>query len=261
MKVLVPAVVLALCAAARSVDGAESRDPARTPASVTEAPPRLQPLRLAAEREDPAHPVAAAATDPNEAAMRIKPQDLLPTDRPALHPAIHHAQRPGRDTDGDDDDGRRPRGTSSNSSGNRQKPKDGERSGGKDQRPTAKDGRSLTKDAKGQAKDGKDKKTHTGLDGKEVSDDDGDDVDSDNMDAAHKKALQIKHIQARQRKWRTGKPAYNYNQAIEGWKEVGPMYYYKGKYENAAAHRAPGALPAVVAVAAAASAACALLLR
>ncbi|KAJ2763763.1 hypothetical protein IWQ56_004734 [Coemansia nantahalensis] len=230
MKVLTPAVVFALCAAARGTDRSEGQGPTRTLAAAAELPRRLAALMLAVQREDPAHPVAAAATDPNEAAMRIKPQDLLPSDRPALHPDSHRAQRPSRDEDGDDYDSgsRRSRGTSGDT--------------GKDQRPQAKDNRGL-------AKSGKDKKTHTGIDGKEV-DDDNSDGDGNDMDAARKKAQQVKHIQARQRTWRTGKPTYNYTQALDGWKEVGPMYYYKGKYANAAAQRVSLALPAAAVAAA-----------
>ncbi|KAJ1838189.1 hypothetical protein LPJ57_011205, partial [Coemansia sp. RSA 486] len=48
------------------------------------------------DAEDPANPVAAAATDPNEAAMKIKSRDLINTDRqdfrPDPHPHHHHGQ-------------------------------------------------------------------------------------------------------------------------------------------------------------------------
>ncbi|KAJ1732397.1 hypothetical protein LPJ61_002067 [Coemansia biformis] len=237
MKVSAPALAFALCAVARSVYGATGPGPVRSLIVALEAPHRLQPRMLLAEREDPAHPVAAAATDPNEAAMRIKPQDLVPTDRPGAHPDYHHPRRPSRDSDGDDDDGGSSRlgpGTKGSNSSSKQRAKDSERGGGngKDQQPKGKDGKGPSKDSKGPSKGGKDKKTHTGLDGNEV-----DDEDSDDMDAARKKSQQVKHVQARQRKWRTGKPKYNYAQAIEGWKEVGPMYYYKGKYANTAASR------------------------
>ncbi|KAJ1934079.1 hypothetical protein FBU59_005816, partial [Linderina macrospora] len=39
---------------------------------------------------------------------------------------------------------------------------------------------------------------------------------------------------AKKKNWRTGKPMYDYQKALEGWKSAGPMYYYRGKYLNAA---------------------------
>ncbi|KAJ1808999.1 hypothetical protein LPJ56_006035, partial [Coemansia sp. RSA 2599] len=220
------------------------------------------------DAEDPANPVAAAATDPNEAAMKIKSRDLINADRqdfrPDPHPHRHHTQA-RQDSDDDDSEG---------SEGKEEGEADSKKSGkkstsvkkknnsdeGSDENPKEDSGdsdakqktkgkaaakqKSGTKDsgkkgdgdkkAKGKSdkgpssKDKKDKKTHTGLDGKEV-----DDEDEENGEV-RKKKVQVKHVKAKQRRWRTGKPKYNYKQALEGWKEVGPLYYYKGKYENSA---------------------------
>ncbi|KAJ2747672.1 hypothetical protein GGI20_000321 [Coemansia sp. BCRC 34301] len=233
------------------------------------------------EREDPANPVAAAATDPNMAAMKIKSRDFIPTDRPNAHPGgpyrhLHPAghvhpddgeeedadngnrggggdrpnNRQGRrgaadkrkhsplkddddtdngadkdDNDDDDDDVKRdkPRPKLANGSS-----KSKDKSGNKDGDRRSRD----AKNDKG-SKDAKKKKTHTGLDGKEVSDDNDSDEDGEESEKRRKQTL-VKHIQAKRRLWRTGKPKYDYKKAMAAWKEVGPLYYYRGKYENAA---------------------------
>ncbi|KAJ1988316.1 hypothetical protein GGI04_006088, partial [Coemansia thaxteri] len=242
------------------------------------------------DREDPANPVAAAAIDPNVAAMRIKSRDLIPTDRPNIHPNGPHRYRHpashGRpDDDGSDspspdaeEDSGDPRPRNKNSArdtaakhkstlakddddsdsgferdgegdGKRDKPKPSNNGGkakdtkfnkGDDKRPQDKGGKNSQK-----------KKTHTGLDGNEVADDG---AENDEESEVQKKKILVKHIQAKQRRWRTGKPKYDYKKALAGWKEVGPLYYYKGKYENSAqplrsgsGHVALAALAAIIA--------------
>ncbi|KAJ2584769.1 hypothetical protein GGH95_000089 [Coemansia sp. RSA 1836] len=264
---------------------------APTPRLHAAAAAALHKRRL--EREDPANPVAAAATDPNIAAMKIKSRDLIPTDRPDIHPggpyrhrhpAGHAHQdddaddspggdpddgnRGGRDTksgnrrgvreatdkrkhspskdddtdngaekDDEDDDGKRDKSKPKSANGGSSKPKD---KGGN------KDGDRRSGDAKGDknSKEANKKKTHTGLDGKEVSDDNDNDEDSEESEKRRKQTL-VKHIQAKRRLWRTGKPNYDYKKAMAAWKEVGPLYYYRGKYENAAAQTSRGAAASV----------------
>ncbi|KAJ1645462.1 hypothetical protein J3B02_002685 [Coemansia erecta] len=215
------------------------------------------------DAEDPANPVAAAATDPNEAAMKIKSRDLINTDRqdfrPDPHPHRHHGQarqdsedddnkEPEEESDGDskksgkkgagkkkadkDDDSDENAKEDSDDSDAKQKPKG--KSATK-QKSSSKDSGKKSGSGKGKNNKGssskdskKGKKTHTGLDGKEVDDEDEEDGEM------RKKKIHVKHVKAKQRRWRTGKPKYNYKQALNGWKEVGPLYYYKGKYENSA---------------------------
>ncbi|KAI8324182.1 hypothetical protein GQ54DRAFT_79058 [Martensiomyces pterosporus] len=207
--------------------------------------------------EDPANPVAAAATDPNEAAMKIKSRDLIPTDRPE---SPFHRHRHGRQDDGAQEDGseagngersapKRSSGGGDGSSAKRKTvAKDEDTNEGSDDsrsmdtkskpkpKPSSKgtkgsgDGeKDSAKKPKGNpdAKDRNNKKTHTGLDGNEVDDQDD---DSEDM----KKKIQVEHVKAMKRRWRTGTPKYDYQKALDGWKKVGPMYYYKGKYANAA---------------------------
>ncbi|KAJ2610198.1 hypothetical protein H4S08_003724 [Coemansia sp. RSA 1365] len=215
------------------------------------------------DKIDPANPVAAAATDPNEAAMKIKSRDLVPTDRPGIRPDLHHHRHSDHDRDDDDADNNGEDETDSKAnsrsknSGNRKSKEDedsesddsddsdsksskklkgdgdGKTKGKKDQNESEKNNKSKNKDNDKNTKDSKSskngKKAHIGLDGKKV-----DDEDSEKSEAIRKNNLRVNHVKARQRKWRTGKPKYNYRQALEGWKEVGPMYYYKGKYENSA---------------------------
>ncbi|KAJ2524171.1 hypothetical protein GGI11_001010 [Coemansia sp. RSA 2049] len=230
-------------------------------------------------REDPANPVAAAAMDPNEAAIKIKQKDLIPADRPNLHSEIHahrhddrHGDRDDADqtdraddddghsehkkdsaakakakgsskaghNDGDDDDNEKDKGRDKDGE-EEERHKEGDDSESHPQKNKDSKGKSKDKDkslskqkSKGKSEDndkkkGKNKKnTHTGLDGSEISDE-----DEDGGDPKHKK-FKVKHVQAKQRRWRTGKPKYNYKKSLAGWKEVGPLYYYKGKYENAA---------------------------
>ncbi|KAJ2455697.1 hypothetical protein EV183_000544 [Coemansia sp. RSA 2336] len=194
------------------------------------------------DKEDPANPVAAAATDPNEAAMKIKSRDLVPTDRPGARPEIHHHRHSDEfkdeehhsvDSEEAEDEHDAEHDTehqSPRSAHKASKSKDTkEDAKSKDAKEDAKSKNSKSDKGKDKNKDkGKSKnaKTHTGLDGKEV-----DDEDSEEMEARRKK-IQVQHVQAKRRKWRTGKPKYDYKQAIAGWKEVGPMYYYRGKYEN-----------------------------
>ncbi|KAJ1743925.1 hypothetical protein LPJ79_000410 [Coemansia sp. RSA 1821] len=195
-------------------------------------------LKRKQEKEDPANPVAAAATDPNEAAMKIKSRDLVPTDRPGVRPEIHHhrhtdeskdeehhnadSEEPEDEHDSDEHRSSPPHKASKSKDTKEdtkpKKPKSNDKNNNKDKDKDKDKGKE-----KGKSKNSK---THTGLDGKEV-----DDEDSDEMEARRKK-IQVQHIQAKRRKWRTGRPKYDYKQAIAGWKEVGPMYYYKGKYEN-----------------------------
>ncbi|KAJ1722302.1 hypothetical protein LPJ53_003252 [Coemansia erecta] len=213
--------------------------------------------------EDPANPVAAAATDPNEAAMKIKSRDLINTDRQDFHPdphphrhhgQAHHDSNDDDDTDNirdqDDDDEGEAKPANKKGSSKKKAAKDSDSDDGakddsddldsksknkksKTKQKSSKDGEK--KDAKGKDDkktkgkgDKKGKKTHTGLDGKEVDDED------EEGEEVHKKKVHLKHVKAKQRRWRTGKPKYNYKKALDGWKEVGPLYYYKGKYENGA---------------------------
>ncbi|KAJ2337317.1 hypothetical protein GGI00_000318 [Coemansia sp. RSA 2681] len=225
---------------------------APTPRLHAAAAAALHKRRL--EREDPANPVAAAATDPNMAAMKIKSRDLIPTDRPDIHPGGPYRHRhpadkrkhsPSKDDDTDngaekddeDDDGKRDKPKPKSANGSSSKPKD---KGGN------KDGDRRSGDAKGDknSKEANKKKTHTGLDGKEVSDDNDNDEDSEESEKRRKQTL-VKHIQAKRRLWRTGKPNYDYKKAMAAWKEVGPLYYYRGKYENAAAQTSRGAAASV----------------
>ncbi|KAJ2480935.1 hypothetical protein IWW56_002102 [Coemansia sp. RSA 2131] len=262
MKIAAPVLVVVLCAASMHVRAAEPK-----PASITAAEQQASAsYRMPAlfkrkqEKEDPANPVAAAATDPNEAAMKIKSRDLIPTDRPGVRPAIHQHQHPHHfdedDADSDDTDAK-PSSTPSkrkpatkNKSNDRdkdeededdddsdsgksgkQQPKKGNGAGKPKPKGDKDEDKKGKKDVKGKkdAKGKKDKNTHTGLDGNEV-----DDEDADDAEAARKKKVHVQHVKAQRRKWRTGKPKYDYKQALAGWKEVGPLYYYKGKYENAA---------------------------
>ncbi|KAJ2501468.1 hypothetical protein GGH96_001887 [Coemansia sp. RSA 1972] len=282
MKIAAPVLVVALCAASMHVRAVEPKSASITAAEQqASATYRMSTLfKRKQEKEDPANPVAAAATDPNEAAMKIKSRDLIPTDRPGARPAIHQHQHPHHadedDADSDDTDAklsstpskRKP--ATKNKSNDRDKEEEDEEADddsdsvkGKQQQP--KKGNSAgkpkpksdkgdkdedkkgKKDVKGKkdAKGKKDKNTHTGLDGNEV-----DDEEADDAEAARKKKVQVQHVKAQRRKWRTGKPKYNYNQALAGWKEVGPLYYYKGKYENAAVSVRASYGPVAVAIAA-----------
>ncbi|PIA16539.1 hypothetical protein COEREDRAFT_86931 [Coemansia reversa NRRL 1564] len=229
------------------------------------------------DKIDPANPVAAAATDPNEAAMRIKSRDLVPTDRPGIRPDLHRHRHSGNGRDDDDDDdadadnngedetdskanarsknsgSRKSKDENSDSDDSDDKEDSDSKSskkhkGGaddktkskKNQNENEKNNKDKTKDKNKDKDNGKNtdkdskssksgKKAHIGLDGKKV-----DDEDSEKSEAIRKNNLRVQHVKARQRKWRTGKPKYNYRQALAGWKEVGPMYYYKGKYANSA---------------------------
>ncbi|KAI9506064.1 hypothetical protein BX070DRAFT_219272, partial [Coemansia spiralis] len=191
-------------------------------------------------KEDPENPVAAAATDPNEAALNIKSRDLIPTNRPGMPSEIHH-HRHGDSTERDDEDDKdespkhakdddNSHSEHKKSSGNKSKAsaKDGDDDDDDNAKAKAKD--DDDSESHGQKnKDGKSKTKNKGLDGSEVDNEDGEDENG----SAHKK-VKVKHVKAKQRRWRTGQPKYNYKQALAGWKEVGPLYYYKGKYENAA---------------------------
>lgn len=215
--------------------------------------------------EDPANPVAAAATDPNEAAMNIKSRDLLPSNRADIHP--HHRDpsssggRRHEEDDDDDDSGGKPpsngnrKGGSGNGNlqqkhGSKNHGNDSENDDGGDdgdRSSKGKSGKSAPKDknkkssSSSQSKS-KNKTTHTGIDGKEVADDD---EDSD----ASKKKVKVKHVESKKHRWRTGKPKYDYKKALAGWKEVGPMYYYKGKYANDATAAATSAHILLVSIA------------
>ncbi|KAJ1835330.1 hypothetical protein LPJ63_001218 [Coemansia sp. RSA 2711] len=275
-------LVFAIAAMSMHISAAQLRPNAASLAEHQAAPSFRQPLMFK-QKEDPANPVAAAATDPNEAAMKIKSRDLVPTDRPGARPEIHHRHRPTHGSDDDDDDNDdnddgnddgdsdeseakpSPKSSKSKAAKNRgSDDKDGDDDDAKSKQPTKKgksdkskgdksknDKESDKKKDKGKdSKDSKDskakkgKKTHTGLDGKEV-----DDEDADDAEAARKKKVQVKHVQAMQRKWRSGRPKYNYRQALAGWKEVGPMYYYTGKYENSAVAHGSSALAILAAAA------------
>ncbi|KAJ1795518.1 hypothetical protein LPJ59_004296 [Coemansia sp. RSA 2399] len=252
-------------------------------ASTGRLVPRAQHIYKRKNREDPANPVAAAATDPNEAAIMIKSRDLIPTDRPNFHPDVHRHRHGDQDDDdssggNDDDDSHsghkkgsagksKAKGSSSKAGRNDENDDDnnddGDGDGDDDSDSHAQKGKNGKKDkgdkdskAKGKGKDKdkgdkdkagskqkskgkgdddkknkKKKNTHTGLDGNEVDNDD--DEDGQGKDPKHKK-VKVKHVEAKQRHWRTGKPNYNYKKSLAGWKEVGPLYYFKGKYENAA---------------------------
>ncbi|KAJ1663680.1 hypothetical protein EV178_004799 [Coemansia sp. RSA 1646] len=279
MKVARSALVYILSGVALGSEAASEQPhlvPAQTllAASTGRQGPIVQHMYKRKNREDPANPVAAAATDPNEAAIMIKSRDLVPTDRPNFHPDVHHHRHGDQDDadspdDNDDEDShsehKKGKSKSKNSSkadrndendadsndddsGERHKDGDDSEPHGrkskssKDSKAKGK-GKDKDKDkagskqkTKGRGDDGdkkkkKKKNTHTGLDGNEV--DDEDDESSQGGDLKHKK-VKVKHVEAKQRHWRTGKPNYNYKKSLAGWKEVGPLYYYKGKYENAA---------------------------
>ncbi|KAJ2864266.1 hypothetical protein GGH94_003044 [Coemansia aciculifera] len=276
--ILSPAVLGLMCGLAAAYQNPISIGVDVSDFATVEAVPTLrlhgQVLRKRRlEREDPANPVAAAATDPNVAAMKIRSRDLIPTDRPDpyrhRHPAGHAHQEddaddsPGGDPDGgdtkpsnrrggkgatdkrkhspakdDDDADNRVEDDDEGNDGKRDKPKPKPASGSSKPKDKSgnKDGDRRSKDAKNDknSKDSKKKKTHTGLDGNEVSDDNDNDEDSEESEILKKKML-VKHIQAKRRLWRTGQPKYDYKKAMAGWKEVGPLYYYRGKYANAAA--------------------------
>ncbi|KAJ1895173.1 hypothetical protein LPJ66_004749 [Kickxella alabastrina] len=204
--------------------------------------------------EDPANPVAA--TDPNEAAMKIRSRDLINTDRPNMRPDLHpHHQRgkPRRDDDepGDNDSKSNAKQAAKKTPVNKKaaaKDEDDDDDVGDSDSKTKPKPKSIQKDkdsdkdnndekdggkkARGKGDSGKDsknnKKTHTGIDGNEVEDEDSEESEE------RKKKNRVNHIKAKQRTWRTGKPDYNYKKALDGWKDVGPQYYYKGKYENSA---------------------------
>ncbi|KAJ2032337.1 hypothetical protein IW146_003392 [Coemansia sp. RSA 922] len=270
--ILLPAVLGLMCGLAAAYQNPTGVDASNFSTVEAVPTPRLHALhRRRLEREDPANPVAAAATDPNVAAMKIRSRDLIPTDRPDpyrhRHPAGHahpddDDDSPGGDSDGgdpksgnrrggkgaadkrkhsptkddddadnrveDDDEGNDGKhGNKPKPAGGGSKPKD--KSGGKDGDKRPKDAKNDKKE-----KDAKKKKTHTGLDGNEVADDNDNDEDSEESEILKKKML-VKHIQAKRRLWRTGQPKYDYKKAMAGWKEVGPLYYYRGKYANTAA--------------------------
>ncbi|KAJ2417440.1 hypothetical protein GGI10_000172 [Coemansia sp. RSA 2530] len=242
------------------------------------------------EREDPANPVAAAATDPNVAAMKIKSRDLIPTDRPDIHPGGSYPHRhpaghahadddvddsPGGDADDsghgggdtksgskdgkgatadkrkhspakDDDDADGHIEDDEDGDGKHDKPKPKSKSTSTSSKPKggSKEGDKRPKNDKN-SKGAQKKKTHTGLDGNEAADDNDNDEDSEESEVLRKKML-VKHIQAKRRLWRSGKPKYDYKKAMAGWKEVGPLYYYKGKYENTATTHSRGTAASVV---------------
>ncbi|KAJ2084243.1 hypothetical protein H4R24_000185 [Coemansia sp. RSA 988] len=265
MKIPVPAFIFAICAtcvhtgSAKDIEVTRSHDISLIPGLADRGPMAYETFRMPAlfkrkmDKVDPANPVAAAATDPNEAAMKIKSRDLIPTDRPGIRPDLHRHRHSSHDDDDDDDDND---GNDADSKGNGRakssggrKSKDDEKSDEDDSGDTdSKSSKKSKGGSKDKAKDDKnqkandkdkskdkdkdsissknDKKTHTGLDGKEV--------DNEKSEAIRKNNMRVKHVKARQSKWRTGKPKYNYRQALAGWKEVGPMYYYRGKYENSA---------------------------
>ncbi|KAJ2550878.1 hypothetical protein EV175_003903 [Coemansia sp. RSA 1933] len=292
MKVAGSALVHILCGVALASKPVENRPqlvPAQTllATSTGHLGSAVQHVYKRKAREDPANPVAAAATDPNEAAIMIKSRDLVPTDRPNFHSEVHHHKHGDQDDadssgggndDDDDDSGRSERKKSStgkskakgsskadhsddsdddsnsndddDSSSHSQKSKDikdskdkgkGKGKGNDKDKDKDKDkGKDKDKSGSKQKSKGKgdddkkgkkNKNTHTGLDGNEV--DNEDDEDGQGGDPNHKK-VKVKHVEAKQRHWRTGKPNYNYKKALAGWKEVGPLYYFKGKYENAA---------------------------
>ncbi|KAJ2830174.1 hypothetical protein IWW50_000438 [Coemansia erecta] len=257
MRIAAPALVAVLCAASTHVCAAEFKPTGVSAADPHASPTHRMPVMLARkqDKEDPANPVAAAATDPNEAAMKIKSRDLVPTNRPGARPEIHHHGHASHDdsddiddsgdSDDTDDADAKPSSKSKRKpeSSSKDKDQDDERKSTKPSK-SGKPGDTASKSDKGKdkkdKKDPKDKKgkkskdTHTGLDGKEVNDEDAEDAEGDAAEMARKKKVQVQHVQAKRRKWRTGKVKYDYKQALAGWKEVGPMYYYKGKYENAA---------------------------
>ncbi|KAJ2844751.1 hypothetical protein IWW36_005060 [Coemansia brasiliensis] len=210
-------------------------------------------LKRKQDKEDPANPVAAAATDPNEAAMKIKSRDLVPTDRPGVRPEIHHHRhsddskedeeaRDNVEPDNSENMEHEDSGTEHRSSRPTHKPS-AKSKDAKDDSKSAKKAKTSDKAKSEKGSKSKDsKKTHTGLDGKEVDDENA----LEDMEMARKKKIQVQHVQAKRRKWRTGRPKYDYKQAIAGWKEVGPMYYYKGKYENNASRFSLSIIPVVM---------------
>ncbi|KAJ2817597.1 hypothetical protein GGI24_005354, partial [Coemansia furcata] len=275
--ILSPTILYLICGLAAAYQSPTSMGVDASGFATVDAVPTLRfhahPLhKRRLEREDPANPVAAAATDPNVAAMKIRSRDLIPTDRPDgpyrhLHPAghAHHDSDADDSPDSDPDDSNHGGGGTKASNrrggrgedkrkhspanddddesnddesndGKRDKPKQKSAGGSNKPKNGGKDGDRRPKDAKNDknSKNSSKKKTHTGLDGNEVADDNDNDEDSEESEILRKKML-VKHIQAKRRLWRSGKPKYDYKKAMAGWKEVGPLYYYKGKYANAAA--------------------------
>ncbi|KAJ1846443.1 hypothetical protein LPJ73_004533, partial [Coemansia sp. RSA 2703] len=260
-----------------TVDHASTEDVAATSPTFSAQYTSNHLYKRKHDAEDPANPVAAAATDPNEAAMKIKSRDLINTDRqdfhPDPHPHRHHGQAHRDSNEDDDNDNNRDqddedsgeekpankKGSSKKKGAKDSDSDDSEdadsKSKNKKAKPKEKSSKdSEKKDAKGKGdkkskgkNDKKGKKTHTGLDGKEVDDED------EEGEEVHKKKVHLKHVKAKQRRWRTGKPKYNYKKALDGWKEVGPLYYYKGKYENGASltHRSAATAAGVAALIAA----------
>ncbi|KAJ1957904.1 hypothetical protein GGI12_004888 [Dipsacomyces acuminosporus] len=255
------------CATVAGLDVYGTANAKQLPATITPNPLSNQPTRAMnfAKRkldpEDPANPVAAAATDPNEAAIKIKSRDLVPTDRPqaTFHGHLHRhdedMQDDGAEQASDDSDAKKPSSKDSTSKTKDSKPKDKEnkdkeskdkdkdkdkdRSSNSD---SSKDGDLKgSKDSSNSKGDKKAKKIHTGLDGNEVADEDED----GNMT---KKKVQVEHVKATKSHWHTERPTYNYEKALEGWKKAGPLYYYKGKYANSASLLAPQSLGAIAAV-------------